>query len=102
MSYFERFPFDKIKIDQSFVRRLEGTQAAGAIIRAIVGLGDALGMGVVAEGVETQKQMETLVAAGCTHLQGYLFSRPVPGREIAALLAAEASARSPGAVARTG
>ena len=94
LSYFERFPFDKIKIDQSFIRGLDGARAAGAIIRAIVGLGDALGMGIVAEGVETERQMAALVAAGCTHLQGFLFSRPVPAGEIGALLAAGAGGRS--------
>ena len=99
LSCFKRFPFDEVKIDQSFVRRLIDTRAAGTIIRAIVGLGDASGMGVVAEGVETQKQMEALIAAGCTHLQGYLFSKPIPGREIAALLSAGAGARSDAAPA---
>jgi EAL domain-containing protein (putative c-di-GMP-specific phosphodiesterase class I) len=77
LSYFQRFTFDKVKIDQSFVRDVLTSRAAAAIIRAIVELGDALGMRVVAEGVETQGQMEELLALGCTHLQGYLFSPPV-------------------------
>lgn len=77
LSYFQRFTFDKVKIDQSFVRDVLTSRAAAAIIRAIVELGDALGMRVVAEGVETQGQMKALVSLGCTHLQGYLFSPPV-------------------------
>ncbi|WP_343228344.1 sensor domain-containing phosphodiesterase [Sphingomonas yunnanensis] len=88
LSYFERFPFDKVKIDQSFVRGLDTSRAAGAIIKAIVGLGEALGMAIVAEGVETCAQRDALVLAGCTHLQGYLFSRPVSSASIAALGAA--------------
>jgi EAL domain-containing protein (putative c-di-GMP-specific phosphodiesterase class I) len=98
LSYFERFPFDKVKIDQSFVCSLGTARAAGAIIRAIVELGDALNMGIVAEGVETEKQMKALVSAGCTRLQGYLFSRPVPARELIALLTAGAGAQSGQAV----
>ncbi|MBB3347776.1 EAL domain-containing protein [Sphingomonas sp. BK069] len=94
LSYFERFPFDKVKIDQSFVRGLDTSRAAGAIIKAIVGLGEALGMAIVAEGVETCAQRDALVLAGCTHLQGYLFSRPVSSASIAALGAAGPHARA--------
>ncbi|MBB3695060.1 putative signal transduction protein with EAL and GGDEF domain [Sphingomonas sp. BK580] len=94
LSYFERFPFDKVKIDQSFVRGLDTSRAAGAIIKAIVGLGEALGMAIVAEGVETCAQRDALVLAGCTHLQGYLFSRPVSSASIAALGAAGPDARA--------
>lgn len=90
LSYFERFPFDKVKIDQSFVREMGTSRAARAIIKAVVGLGTALEMGVVAEGVETEEQMIALVAAGCTHLQGYLFSKPVARERIAHLIASPA------------
>lgn len=76
LSYFERFPFDKVKIDQSFVRKMATTPAARAIIQAVVGLGRTLNMGVVAEGVESPEQMQALVELGCTHLQGFLFSEP--------------------------
>ena len=76
LSYFERFPFDKVKIDRSFVAKMQSSPAAAAVIEAVVGLGRRLGMGIVAEGVETGEQMEALVAMGCTHLQGYLISRP--------------------------
>ena len=74
LSYFERFPFDKVKIDRSFVAKLATSPAARAIIEAVVGLGRALGMGIVAEGVETNDQMQLLTELGCTHLQGFLFS----------------------------
>ncbi|WP_267414289.1 MULTISPECIES: EAL domain-containing protein [unclassified Sphingomonas] len=77
LSYFQRFPFDKVKIDRSFVDQITTSRAARAIIQAVVGLGETLGMGVVAEGVETQDQLRMLVEAGCTHLQGYLFSAPL-------------------------
>ncbi|WP_312405972.1 EAL domain-containing protein [Brevundimonas sp.] len=77
LSYFKRFPFDKVKIDKSFVDDIEQSQASRAVIAAVAGLGRALGMGIVAEGVETHAQRAELVALGCTHLQGYLFSRPL-------------------------
>lgn len=87
LSYFERFRFDKVKIDQSFVRQMLASQASSAIIQAVVGLGEKLGMGVVAEGVETGEQMSALVDAGCTHLQGYLLSKPLTSDGIQACLA---------------
>lgn len=95
LSYFERFPFDKVKIDQSFVQAMATSRAARAIIQAVVGLGTALEMGVVAEGVETEEQMTALVAAGCTHLQGYLFSRPVSREKIAYLIASTLNRPAP-------
>ncbi|MDN4633634.1 EAL domain-containing protein [Sphingomonas sp. PsM26] len=90
LSYFERFRFDKVKIDQSFVRQMLTSRASAAIIQSVVGLGTTLGMGVVAEGVETPKQMAALVDAGCTHLQGYLFSKPLGRAEIKTCLLADA------------
>ena len=82
LSYFQRFPFDKVKIDKSFVDQITTSRAARAIVQAVVGLGEQLGMGIVAEGVETEEQMHALVAAGCTHLQGYLFSKPLTTAEM--------------------
>jgi diguanylate cyclase (GGDEF)-like protein len=82
LSYFQRFPFDKVKIDKSFVDQITTSRAARAIVHAVVGLGVELDMGIVAEGVETEEQMHALVAAGCTHLQGYLFSKPLTTAEI--------------------
>jgi EAL domain-containing protein (putative c-di-GMP-specific phosphodiesterase class I) len=82
MSYLRVFPFDKIKIDRSFVAELGGNGECLAIVR----LGSNLGIPTVAEGVETEEQRQSLREEGCTQLQGYLFSRPVPASEIAGLL----------------
>jgi diguanylate cyclase (GGDEF)-like protein/PAS domain S-box-containing protein len=78
LSYFRMFPFDKVKIDQSFIRDMIGNPQARAIIRSVIGLGRGLGMPVVAEGVETVEQLEALRAEGCDQVQGYLISRPGP------------------------
>jgi EAL domain-containing protein (putative c-di-GMP-specific phosphodiesterase class I) len=86
LSYLRRFPFDKIKIDQSFVRDLTHDEDAAAIVRAVTRLGSALGMATIAEGVETRDQFVRLRAEGCTEAQGYLFSRPAPAAEIPRLL----------------
>jgi diguanylate cyclase (GGDEF)-like protein len=77
LSYLRSFPFDKIKIDRSFVTPVATEGAAAAIVRAIVGLACALGMETTAEGVENQAQFDELRDQGCTSIQGYLFSRPV-------------------------
>jgi len=82
LSYLRRFPFDKIKIDQSFVRNLEQERGSIEIVRAVVGLGKALGMDVLAEGVETVEQLGILQTEGCNELQGYLFGRPRPVQDI--------------------
>ncbi|CAO4149435.1 putative signaling protein [Methylorubrum aminovorans] len=78
LSYLRSFPFDKIKIDRSFVKDLAVRPDGDAIIRAIAGLGKSLGMTTVAEGVETHDQMQRIKAEGCTDVQGYLISKPVP------------------------
>jgi diguanylate cyclase (GGDEF)-like protein/PAS domain S-box-containing protein len=78
LSYFRMFPFDKVKIDQSFVREMIDNPQARAIIRSVIGLGRGLGMPVVAEGVETAAQLEALRAEGCDQVQGYLIARPNP------------------------
>jgi diguanylate cyclase (GGDEF)-like protein len=87
LSYLRSFPFDKIKIDQSFVRDMEQTEDSVAIIRAVTGLGVSLGMSTTAEGVETETQLSHLRAEGCTEVQGYLLSRPKPPSEIASMIA---------------
>jgi predicted signal transduction protein with EAL and GGDEF domain len=76
LSYFQPFSFAMVKLDRSFVTEAATSKAANAIILAVVQLGKALGMGVVAEGVETQQQMEAVVAAGCTHIQGICSTAP--------------------------
>ncbi|HQS96373.1 EAL domain-containing protein [Novosphingobium sp. 17-62-19] len=86
LSYLRSFPFDKIKIDQSFVRALEEGGSAHAIVRAITTLAEALGMETLAEGVETQELFDALQKEGCDMIQGYLISRPVPGEEVVRLI----------------
>jgi EAL domain-containing protein (putative c-di-GMP-specific phosphodiesterase class I) len=78
LSYLQSFPFDKIKIDQSFVSHLGETGHSNAIARAIIGLGHGLGLPVLAEGVETSEQLAILARKGCDEIQGYLMGRPMP------------------------
>jgi diguanylate cyclase (GGDEF)-like protein len=87
IGYLRSFQFDKIKIDQSFVRDLLVDEGSLAIVRAIAGLGISFGMTTTAEGVETEEQMRCLNLEGCSEVQGYLYSRPVPGDQVAKLLA---------------
>jgi len=83
LSYLRAFPFDKIKIDQSFVRDIDTSFENQAIVRAVMSLARDLGMRITAEGVENQRQADILVQAGCDDLQGYLYSRPAPAHAIA-------------------
>ncbi|MBH5370312.1 EAL domain-containing protein [Bradyrhizobium glycinis] len=89
LSYLRSFPFDKIKIDQSFVRDLAANREAQAIIRSIVSLGKGLGVTITAEGVETEAELSCLRAEGCHEGQGFLFSKARPHAEIVSLLAAQ-------------
>src|SRR6478609_5647742 len=89
LSYLRSFPFDKIKIDRSFVRDLGANREAQAIIRSIVSLGKGLGVTITAEGVETEAELSCLRAEGCDEGQGYLFSKARPNAEIIGLLAAQ-------------
>ena len=82
LTYLHMFPFDKIKIDKSFVHKLSSSAECAAIVCAVVGLGGSLGIATVAEGVETGEQFALLRVAGCSQAQGYLFSRPVPAAEL--------------------
>ncbi len=86
LSYLRSFPFDKIKIDQSFVRGLDKNNDAIAIIHAVSGLGTSLGMTTTVEGVETREQLDLIRAEGCTEVQGYFFSKPQPASEVPRLL----------------
>ena len=86
LSYLRSFPFDKIKIDQSFVRDLDANRDAQAIVRSIVSLGKGLGVTITAEGVETEAELSCLRAEGCDEGQGFLFSRARPNAEIMSLL----------------
>jgi EAL domain-containing protein (putative c-di-GMP-specific phosphodiesterase class I) len=86
LSYLRSFPFDKIKIDRSFISELGKNNDCMAIIRAIMRLGSSLGMITTAEGVETEQQLEILRAEGCMQVQGFLYSKAVPAAEIPSLL----------------
>ena len=85
------FPFDKIKLDQSFVKRLPDDAAAAAIVRTVLALGESLGIPVLAEGIETEAQWQFLAREGCAKGQGYLFARPVSLAQLPAAI--EAAAR---------
>ncbi len=82
LSYLRRYPFHVLKIDRSFVHDMTSSQSAKELINATIAMAGALGMVVVAEGVETQEELLTLKEFSCTYAQGYLFSRPVPEREL--------------------
>ena len=86
LAYLRNFPFDKIKIDRSFVRDMLVRKDCQAIIRAVVGLARSLRIKTVIEGIETKEQLETAKAEGCTEAQGYLFAKAMPEREIAEFL----------------
>ncbi len=91
LSYLRRFPFDKIKIDRSFVQQLPFDSESAAIVRAIISMGACLGMTTTVEGVETPEQLAFTAAEGCTFVQGYLVSRPLPALEFGRFLAAHAT-----------
>jgi EAL domain-containing protein (putative c-di-GMP-specific phosphodiesterase class I) len=78
LSYLQSFPFDKIKIDQTFIAKIGRNFSAAAIIQAILGLGRTLSLPVIAEGVETEEQLAFLAKEGCNEVQGYLIGRPQP------------------------
>ena len=87
LAYLRNFPFDKIKIDRSFVRDMLVRKDCQAIIHAVVGLARSLGITTIIEGIETKEQLETAKAFGCDEGQGFLFSKPMPEREVAEFLA---------------
>jgi predicted signal transduction protein with EAL and GGDEF domain len=86
LSYLRKFPFDKIKIDQSFIRELGDGGDSLAIVRAVTGLGSSLGISTIAEGVETPEQLKRLKAEGCTAVQGFYFGAARPADEATAFL----------------
>jgi diguanylate cyclase (GGDEF)-like protein len=87
LSYLHSFPFNKIKIDQSFVRDLMTNKESMSIVRAVTGLGKSLGIKTTAEGVETLEQLNKLRDNGCTEVQGYFFSQPRPANEVPLMIA---------------
>jgi len=88
LSTLHAFPFDKIKLDQSFVRNIIGNANDAIVVRTIINMGQSLKLRVIAEGVETKEQLAFLQAAGCDEAQGYYFSRPVSAEQFARLLEA--------------
>jgi EAL domain-containing protein (putative c-di-GMP-specific phosphodiesterase class I) len=86
LSYLKRYQIDKLKIDQSFVRDLDNGADDGSLVRAIINMAHGMGFKTIAEGVETQAQLDCLRADGCDEIQGYFFSRPVPAEAFAQLL----------------
>lgn len=93
LSYLTRFPFDRIKIDKSFVRHAAARTDCRAIIDAVCGLGKALGLDTVAEGIETETELEIIRAAGCGYGQGYYFGRPLPAEDFLDLVGRESGAK---------
>jgi EAL domain-containing protein (putative c-di-GMP-specific phosphodiesterase class I) len=96
LSHLRSFPFDRIKIDQSFVGAMMDSPENRAVVRTILRLAADLGIAATAEGVESQVQFEQLVANGCIEAQGYLFSPPQPASEVCGLLAGWSAARDVG------
>jgi diguanylate cyclase (GGDEF)-like protein len=88
LSHLQSFPFDRIKIDRSFIKDIGDHAGSLTIVRAVIALAGGLGMKTTAEGVETRQQLEMLRAEGCTEMQGFLFSEPLPAPEIDRLLRA--------------
>ena len=78
LSYINKLPIDKIKIDLSFVSEIETSDRARKIIRNVLGLSNELNIVTIAEGVETERQVEYLLKHGCFHMQGFYFSKPLP------------------------
>jgi diguanylate cyclase (GGDEF)-like protein len=94
LSYLHRFPFDKIKIDRSFVSELGKRDDSVAIVRAVISLAKALGIATVAEGVESEDQFDCLRTEGCDQIQGYLISRPMPAEQVSTFLAEDSGSRA--------
>ena len=87
LAYLRSFPFDKIKIDRSFVRDMPDRSDCRAIVRAVAGLAATLNIATIIEGIETEEQLEMAKTEGCNEAQGFLFSKPMPAREVAEFLA---------------
>jgi EAL domain-containing protein (putative c-di-GMP-specific phosphodiesterase class I) len=87
LSYLRSFPFDKLKIDRCFIKGLGDSTESDAIVQAVAGLADSLGMTTTAEGVETREQLDLVRSLGCTDVQGFYYSRPVPVHELADIFA---------------
>jgi diguanylate cyclase (GGDEF)-like protein/PAS domain S-box-containing protein len=95
LQYLKRLPLDQIKIDQSFVRDIVAVKSDQAIVGTIIAMAHSLNLSVIAEGVETEAQRETLASKGCTNFQGYLFSQPLPIEDFETLLSQHLPCRQP-------
>jgi diguanylate cyclase (GGDEF)-like protein len=93
LTYLQCFPFDKIKIDRSFVKDITESTGSLNIVRAVAALAHGMGMTATAEGVETKEQLDRIASEGCTEMQGFLFSKPLPAREIERLFLSGRDAR---------
>ena len=100
-SYLKHLPLDALKIDRSFVREVTFSVDDAAITTAIIAMAHALGLEVVAEGIETEAQRQVLMEQGCDAMQGYLFSRPVPADQLGPFLATRPPTRRTGRKLRT-
>ena len=95
LTYLQCFPFDKIKIDRSFVKDITENTGSLNIVRAVAALANGMGMTATAEGVETAEQRDRITSEGCSEMQGYLFSRPLPAREVERLFLSGRAAEKP-------
>jgi EAL domain-containing protein (putative c-di-GMP-specific phosphodiesterase class I) len=93
LSYLQSFPFDKIKIDRSFIKDIADGVGSRNIVRAVAAMANGLGMATTAEGVETQEQLDTVRAEGCTEIQGFIFSKAMPAHEVEPFLRAQAAGK---------
>ncbi len=91
LSYLKKFPIDSLKIDQSFIRNIEQEPVNADIVTAIVALGESMSLDLVAEGIETDSEMQFASARGCNFMQGYLYAKPLPAAQIEAMLKQQAS-----------
>jgi predicted signal transduction protein with EAL and GGDEF domain len=95
LTYLQCFPFDKIKIDRSFVKDIADNTGSLNIVRAVAALANGMGMTATAEGVETREQLDRITSEGCTEMQGFLFSQPLPAHEIERLFLSGREAQKP-------
>jgi diguanylate cyclase (GGDEF)-like protein len=99
LTYLQCFPFDKIKIDRSFVKDITENTSSLNIVRAVAALASGMGMTTTAEGVETREQLDSITSEGCTEMQGFLFSKPLPAQEIERVFLSRRGSASGGIVA---
>ena len=86
LAYLSTFPFDKLKIDQSFIRDITSDRTAASLVTSIISMAHSIGVRVIAEGVETEAQMKFLTNYHCDEIQGYYFSRPIPANNFTELI----------------